>query len=81
MAKGMRRIVADEATWRLDVLSFVNFAFSASPREKSELLDWSDKHDFAKPEPMTQSITLSFTKVPILRAIMSPGQDLSWRRC
>ncbi len=37
MAKGMRRMVADETTWRLDLLSIVNFAFSASMREKSEL--------------------------------------------
>ena len=32
-----RRMVADEATWQLDIMLLVNFAFSANPREKSEL--------------------------------------------
>jgi hypothetical protein len=81
MAKGIRRMVADEEIGRLDFLSFKNFAFSASRREKSELFAWFDKHDFARPEMITQSLVVSFRKASMPRATISPGRDLSWRRC
>jgi hypothetical protein len=81
MAKGIRRMVADEEIRRLDFLFFKNFAFSASRREKSELFAWWDKHDFATPEIITQSIAMSSRKALMPKATISPGRDLSWRRC
>jgi hypothetical protein len=81
MAIGIRRMVADEEIGRLDFLSFMNFAFLASRREKPELFAWLDKHDFARLEMITQSIAVSFRKAPMPMATTSPGRDLSWRRC
>jgi hypothetical protein len=80
MAKGIRRMVADEEIGLPDFLSFKNFAFSSSRREKSEIIAWCDKHDFSRPK-ITQSIVLSFRKAPMPRATISPGRYLSWRRC
>ncbi len=47
--------MAEEATGRLDLLSSVNFAFSAIRREQLELLALFDKDDFASAETMTHS--------------------------
>ncbi len=77
MARGIRRRVADEEIGQLEFLSFRNFAFFASRREKSELLAWLDKHDFARPETITQSIAVSFRNTPMPRATISLGRDLS----
>ena len=74
-------MVADEEIGKLDFLSFRNFDFFASRREKSEFLAWLDKHDFARSETITQSIAVSFRKTPMPMATISPGRDLSWRRC
>ncbi len=68
MAKGIRRIVADEDIGRLDFLSLMNFAFSASRTVKSELFAWLHKHGFARPKMMTQSIAVSFKKAHIPKA-------------
>ena len=78
MVKVAHRMVANVDIGRLDFLSFMNFAFSASRREKSELFAWLDKHDFAsRPEMMTQSIAVSFDKkAPMPKATISPGRDL-----
>jgi hypothetical protein len=70
-------MVAEEATWQLNLLSLVNFAFSASRKEKSELLVWLDKHDFAKPDTMTQSIALLFKETSVPLATTYPGRELS----
>jgi len=75
MAKGILRMVVDEEIGRLDFLSFMNFAFFASRREKSELFAWLDKHDFASPEMMTQSLAVSVRKAPMPRATISPSRD------
>jgi hypothetical protein len=81
MAKGIRRMVANEEIGRLDFLFFKNFAFSASWREKSELSAWWEKHNFARPKIITQSIAVSFRKAPMPRTTILPWQDWSWRRC
>jgi len=74
MAKGIRRMMADDEIGRLDFLSFMNFAFSTtSRREKSELFAWLDKHDFARPKMMTQSIAVSFRKAPMPEPHYHPG--------
>ena len=73
IAKGMRRVVAKEATRRLNLMSLVNFAFSTIRREKSELCALLDKHDFASAETMPKSIAVSFRYTPFPRATTSLG--------
>ena len=63
-----------------EFLSFLNLAFSAAFRTKSELLHEEDKHDFVKPEAMTGSMAVSNLWTSLPRAMMSPGLDMSLLR-
>ncbi len=79
-AKGTKRIVDDAEMGWDEFLSFLNLAFSAAFRTKSELLYEEDKHDFVNPEAITRSMDVSslWTSLPI--AMMSPCLDLSLLR-
>jgi hypothetical protein len=63
-----------------EILSFLNLAFSAAFRTKSELLQEEDKHDFVKPEAITRSMAVSNLWTSLPRAMMSPGLDMSLLR-
>ena len=58
-ANGTNRIVEDDEIEWTELLSFLNLAFSAAFRTKSELLHEEGKHDFVKAEAMTKSIVIS----------------------
>ena len=60
--------------------TFLNLDFSAALSTMSELLPVEDKHDFCKAEAITESMAVSSRWTSLLRAKMSPGMDLSFRR-
>ena len=75
-AKGIKRIVEEDEMGLAEFLSFLNLAFSAAFRTKSELLHEEDKHDFVKPEAMTRSMAMSNMWTSLPKAMMSPGLDM-----
>ena len=64
-----------------DLLSFANFDDSAALSTKSEVLHEEDKHDLVNLEATTMSMAESILRTSLSRAMMSPWQDLSMRRC
>ncbi len=79
-ANGTKRIVEEVEMGLGEILFFLNFAFSAAFRTKSELIHEEDKHDFFKPEAMTRSMAVSSLWTSLPRAMMSPGRDMSFLR-
>jgi hypothetical protein len=77
----MKRIVDEDENGFQDLLFFANFVDSAALRIKSELLLEGDKHDLVNPEAKTMSMDESLQWTSLPRAMMSPGRDLSMRRC
>ena len=77
----MKRIVYEEEIGLHDLVSFANFFDLAALRTKSELLPDEDKHDLVSPKAMTMSMTVSILWTSMPKAMMSPGRDLSMRRC
>ncbi len=76
-AKGTKRNAKDKDMGWAEFLSFLNLAFSAAFRTKSELLHEESKHDFVKAEAITKSMAVSSLWTSLSRAMMSPGLDLS----
>jgi hypothetical protein len=58
-ARGTKRIVEEDEMGMMEFTSFLNLAFSAAFRTKSELLQEEDKHDFLNPEAITKSMAVS----------------------
>ena len=73
-------MLVEDTIGRQDLASLANFFFFARRMEKSELCNWLIKHDFASPDTITQSITVSLSMEPFPSAARSPGRELSWRR-
>jgi hypothetical protein len=80
-ANGTNRIVEEEAIGLTDLPSFPNLTRSAPLRTQSELLEEEVKLNFVRPEAITRSIAVSILWTSIPKAKMSPGRDLSLRRC
>jgi hypothetical protein len=80
-ARGTNLIVEEEEIGFADLLSFPNLTRSAPLSTKSELLEEEDKHDLVRAEAITRSIAVSILWTSLPSARMSPGRDLSLRRC
>ncbi len=76
-AKGTKRNVEDDEMGWAEFHTFMNLAFYAALRKKSELLQEESKRDFVKAEAITKSMVVSSLWISLPMAMMSPGLDLS----